>query len=451
MQANQLIQVAEDQARKADGRAQASEEEIGQLTQRLQATEEAVTQLTQAADEQTVQANRLIQVAEDQAREVAARLLAAETAVKQTEIRAQAAEEDVAKLTPRLQAAEEQASQASARLMEVQAQAQQADLRMRAAEDKAKDATKRMHAAEDEANRATSGGLVAETKVKQSEVRTRAVEDQSAQTAAKNAELLEQLQQARGELVGAEERARLSEEKFQTASERLGVLEGQIKELKVRIAVAKTELPAGAVTDKERSALQDAVATEVRRPLTSIMGVSLALRHSDPDSRDGQEMLRQLTTNARKLDRMVGVLLELDRLADGSLRAYRRRTETEQMVETLLTNASERTSPGSPVWIRVSSDPEGAIIAVDDTGSEVPEGLQKALSASPDEQKRGAGRGRVPTSLIVLQRLAEVHAGRAWIEEREGGGASFRVFLPEMATGDQGAPSQAAADETVTI
>jgi K+-sensing histidine kinase KdpD len=345
-----------------------------------------------------------------------------------------------------------------------------------------------MHAAEEEANRATSGGLVAETKVKQAEVRTRAVEDQAAQTAAKNAELLEQLQQARGELVGAEERARLSEERGQGASERIAVLEGQIKELKVRLAVAKTELPVGAVTDKERSALQDAVATEVRRPLTSILGVSLALRHGDPDSRDGQEMVRQLGTNARKLDRMVGVLLELDRLADGSLRAYRRRTDlqalvrrvveespdmagrnvhveaekvvvavdptmTEQMVETLLTNASERTSPGGPVWVRVSSDPEGAIIAVDDTGSEVPEGLRQALSGSPDEQKRGAGRGRVPTSLIVLQRLAEVHAGRAWIEEREGGGASFRVFLPEMADVPQGAPGQAAedSDEAVTI
>jgi len=32
----------------------------------------------------------------------------------------------------------------------------------------------------------------------------------------------------------------------------------------------------------------------------------------------------------------------------------------------------------------------------------------------------------------LLQRLAEVHAGRAWVEEREGGGASFRVFLPDV-------------------
>jgi signal transduction histidine kinase len=36
----------------------------------------------------------------------------------------------------------------------------------------------------------------------------------------------------------------------------------------------------------------------------------------------------------------------------------------------------------------------------------------------------------------VLQRLAEVHAGRAWVEQREGGGVSFRVFLPDTTEAD---------------
>jgi signal transduction histidine kinase len=26
--------------------------------------------------------------------------------------------------------------------------------------------------------------------------------------------------------------------------------------------------------------------------------------------------------------------------------------------------------------------------------------------------------------------FAELHGGRAWVQDREGGGASFRVFLP---------------------
>ena len=221
------------------------------------------------------------------------------------------------------------------------------------------------------------------------------------------------------------------------------------------------------------------MATQVRRPLTSILGVSLALQHNDPESGDGRELVRQLGTNARKLDRMVGVLLEIDRLADGTLRLNRRRTDlqalvrrvvedspdlanrnvhveaekvvvpvdpfmVEEMMDTLLSNANARTSSASHVWIKVSSDPEGAVIAVDDTGPDVPEDQRHTLTSSPGEQMDGAGRGGKSTGLAVLERLAEVHAGRAWVEEREGGGVSFRVFLPDVTEVAAEAAGQAA-------
>jgi two-component system sensor histidine kinase VicK len=283
-------------------------------------------------------------------------------------------------------------------------------------------------------------------------------------------------------LVGAEERARLSDERFRAASERVEVVEGQLKELKVRLTVAKTDLPIGAVAGNERSALKDGLANQVRRPLTSIMGVSLALQHNDPESRDGRELVRQLGTNARKLDRMVGVLLEIDRLADGTLKLNRRRTDlralvrrvvedspdlanrnvhveaekvevpvdpfmVEEMVDTLLSNANARTSSASHVWIKVSSDPEGAVIAVDDTGPDVPEDQRHTLTSSPGEMD-GAGRGGKSTGLAVLERLAEVHAGRAWVEEREGGGVSFRVFLPDVTEVAAAEAAGQAADRT---
>jgi signal transduction histidine kinase len=128
----------------------------------------------------------------------------------------------------------------------------------------------------------------------------------------------------------------------------------------------------------------------------------------------------------------------------------------EEMVDTLLSNANARTSSASPVWIKVSSDPEGAVIAVDDTGSDVPAERRNALGSSSEEQMDGAGRGGRSTGLAVLQRLAEVHAGRAWVEEREGGGASFRVFLPDVTEASAEAAAEAsrqsadatAADDT---
>jgi signal transduction histidine kinase len=30
-----------------------------------------------------------------------------------------------------------------------------------------------------------------------------------------------------------------------------------------------------------------------------------------------------------------------------------------------------------------------------------------------------------------VARFAEAHGGRAWVEDREGGGASFRVLFPD--------------------
>ncbi|TMK89810.1 MAG: hypothetical protein E6G43_08680, partial [Actinobacteria bacterium] len=41
----------------------------------------------------------------------------------------------------------------------------------------------------------------------------------------------------------------------------------------------------------------------------------------------------------------------------------------------------------------------------------------------------------VGVGLTLVRRFAELHGGRAWVEERAGGGASFRVFLPAQPDG----------------
>jgi two-component system sensor histidine kinase MtrB len=46
----------------------------------------------------------------------------------------------------------------------------------------------------------------------------------------------------------------------------------------------------------------------------------------------------------------------------------------------------------------------------------------------------------VGVGLTLVARFAELHGGRAWVEERPGGGASFRVFLPDSAEGRAVAP-----------
>ena len=36
----------------------------------------------------------------------------------------------------------------------------------------------------------------------------------------------------------------------------------------------------------------------------------------------------------------------------------------------------------------------------------------------------------VGVGLSIVSNFAQLHGGRAWVEDRTGGGASFKVFLP---------------------
>ena len=211
-----------------------------------------------------------------------------------------------------------------------------------------------------------------------------------------------------------------------------------------------------------------AVSHELRTPLSSVIGFASTL--SQPEvavsPEDRQMMLSRLMANARKLDRLLSELLDLDRLSRGIVEPTRRPTDlgrlaarvaeeadmgrrplhvevspavaevdpakVERIVENLLANAVRHTPEGTPVWLRVWRDGGGVAIAVEDAGPGVPVEERDLIfnpfdrgSATPSHAP-GAGIG-----LSLVARFAELHGGRSWVEEREGGGASFRVYLPD--------------------
>lgn len=323
--------------------------------------------------------------------------------------------------------------------------------------------------AADELQQAAERLMNAEELARDAETRAHVAEGQLEQGATKNAELLEMLQKARDDQSDADERSRRAEDRLHMTVERNKLIEDQLKDLEDKLVEAEAQPQVTVIVDQERTDLQEAVAAEVRRPLTSILGLTLALKHADTSSPDGREMVRQLATNARKLDRLVGEMLDVDRIVSGTFTPNRRRTDleamvrrvvedspdlanrdvrietehvaaevdpglTEQMVETLLANASRRTGPGNTVWVKVaSSDKGGAVIAVDDTGTDIPTGLRHAMFEAMQEHHSTERQAKGSTGLCLLSRLAELHGGRAWVEERPGGGSSFRVFLPDVA------------------
>jgi signal transduction histidine kinase len=102
------------------------------------------------------------------------------------------------------------------------------------------------------------------------------------------------------------------------------------------------------------------------------------------------------------------------------------------MIENLLANAARHTPPEARVWVRARRHERGVLLVVEDDGPGVPPELRDAVfepfrqAPGPSHHDPGFGIG-----LTLVARFAQLHGGSAWVEDRPGGGASFRVYLPE--------------------
>ena len=220
--------------------------------------------------------------------------------------------------------------------------------------------------------------------------------------------------------------------------------------------------------DEMKDAFLQAVSHDLRTPLAAILGLAITLERGTVElsGDETKHLAGRIEHNARKLERLVTNLLDLDRLSRGVVTpafepvdvaeivqrmvvesdpATRDRIDLvvepavvpvdaakiERIVENLLVNASRHTPEGTPIHVRVGASPEGATILVEDEGSGVPDVLRERIF---EEFRQGTDAPQaapgVGIGLALVRRFAEMHHGRAWVEGRDGGGASFRVFLP---------------------
>jgi signal transduction histidine kinase len=109
-------------------------------------------------------------------------------------------------------------------------------------------------------------------------------------------------------------------------------------------------------------------------------------------------------------------------------------SKVERIVENLLANAARHTPPDTTIWVRVGPERGGVLICVEDDGPGVSDTLRDTIfepfRQGPHAPSHSPGVG---IGLSLVAKFAELHGGRAWVEERPGGGASFKVYLPGAA------------------
>jgi PAS domain S-box-containing protein len=230
--------------------------------------------------------------------------------------------------------------------------------------------------------------------------------------------------------------------------------------------------------DRLKNTLLHTLSHDLQNPLTAIHGAASTLERLDSQlsTDERRSLLKSLTDRTQHLRTLLTDLLDLDRLDRGIVEPRRSpvdipamirrlvassealtgrsvdidtepvtiavdQAKVERMVENLLANVARHTEDAG-VWIRVAAQDGGALISVDDEGAGVPDDLKEKIFVP---FSRGPGAADLPGSgigLSLVAGLAELHGGRAWVEDRPGRGASFRVFLPDApVSGDETGPA----------
>jgi two-component system sensor histidine kinase KdpD len=254
----------------------------------------------------------------------------------------------------------------------------------------------------------------------------------------------------------------------------------------IGLALERTELAAEArraslrvETEQLRNALLSSVSHDLRTPLGVITGATSALLEEGVPIPEAtrHELLKTAHEEALRLTRLVRNLLDMTRLEAGALKLHpdlqsveeiigaaldrledrlrgrEVRTDVpsdlpllpfdpiliEQVLINLLENATKYTPPGSPIEVAARVHDADVEVSVSDRGAGISKEHAERVFDKFYRVHEAEG-GGVGLGLTICRGIVEAHGGRIWVEEREGGGASFHFTLPRGAAAPQPVP-----------
>ena len=222
-------------------------------------------------------------------------------------------------------------------------------------------------------------------------------------------------------------------------------------------------------SEKLHRALLDCVSHELRTPLAVITG-NLDNLDDAADETQRTELLDESRTAVRRLNRLVGNLLDQTRLESGALKPRLDWCDmgdivnaaiesvhdaldgnpievllpddlppiradhalTEQALVNLLINAAQHTPEGTCVSVCAGFEPAGgrAFFRVADKGPGIPDGMKERLfqKFARAEAARAGGLG---LGLSIVRGFVTAQGGEIVASDNPGGGAVFTIYLPQ--------------------
>ena len=222
-----------------------------------------------------------------------------------------------------------------------------------------------------------------------------------------------------------------------------------------------------AVDDLRQTFLR-AVSHELRTPLAGVLGYAETLqqhRHRLPED-SVATLVDRLVRNATRLRDLLDDLLDIDRLARGTLVAERRETDVaatvlravelvgaplgqirvdvqpvqaridapkfERIVDNLVHNAVRHAGSSATVWVRLTQDAQDLVLVVEDDGPGIAPDLRERLF-EPFEQGMTASSDASPGTglgLSLVRQFVALHGGSVRVDDGETGGARFEIRMP---------------------
>ena len=224
-----------------------------------------------------------------------------------------------------------------------------------------------------------------------------------------------------------------------------------------------------------RAEFVDNLSHELRTPITTVrlLAETLTREMDEAGASDrARDMVAKIDVETGHLAQMVGELLDLTKIEQGSAPLYLDDVDIGEVVRSSLERLAlfaERQSvtlvadlPEEPLWIRGDDDrlaqvlvnllhnaikfsPEGGgvtvrarvieqevVVSVEDRGVGIPRAdLDRVFERFYKVDKaRVRGKGGTGLGLAIARHIVEGHGGRIWVESVEGHGATFRFAIP---------------------